>query len=95
MSFLHYAVDVCLPQTLQVTSDPDNVLGQHVGNGVWTSAQELAIFMCSSKNVVQDRTVLELGAGLGLVGQAKLLACQSGPLYCSNTAALNALDCRR
>ena len=95
MSFLHYAVDVSLPQPLQVTSDPDNVLGQHVGNGVWTSAQELAIFLCSKNNLVRDRVILELGAGLGLVGQAKLLACRSGPLLCSDTAVLNVLGCRR
>ena len=80
MSFLRYAVDVSLPQPLQVISDPDDILGQHVGNGVWTSAQELAIFMCSRKCLMRDPTVLELGAGLGVIGQAKLLACQSGLL---------------
>lgn len=86
MSFLHYAVDVSLPQPLQVVSDPDNILGQHVGNGVWTSAQELAIFLCSRKCLMRDRIVLELGAGLGVIGQAKLLARQAAAilLYCQN-----------
>lgn len=70
MSFLRYAVEVSLAQPLQVVSDPGNILGQHVGNGVWTSAQELATFLCSRENLMQNQVVLELGAGLGLVGQA-------------------------
>lgn len=70
MSFLRYAVDVSLSEPLQVVSDPGNVLGQHVGNGVWTAGQELATFLCSRNSLMRNQIVLELGAGLGLVGQA-------------------------
>lgn len=69
--FLQYAVDVCHTQALQVISDPDNILGQHIGNGVWTAAQELAKFMRARADSIRDRHVLELGAGLGLVGQVR------------------------
>ena len=89
MSFLRYDVDVSLSQPLQVISDPDGVLGQHVGNGVWTSAQELAIFIGSRLSLMRDQSVLELGAGLGLVGQAMLLACRPG-LSCSCAGLNNA-----
>ena len=70
-AFLRYSFDVHHAQALHVISDPDNVLGQHIGNGVWTSAQELAEFMCARATSICNRRVLELGAGLGLVGQVK------------------------
>lgn len=75
MSFLRYAVDVSLSQPLQVVSDPDNVLGGQIGNGLWTSAQELALFLRTRPGLMRGQSVLELGAGLGLVGQAAFLTC--------------------
>lgn len=69
-SFLRYALDVGHDQQLQVISDPDNVLGQHIGNGVWTSAHELVSFLrIQHPSVLRHQRVLELGAGLGLAGQ--------------------------
>ncbi len=68
--FLRYALDVGHDQQLQVISDPDNVLGQHIGNGVWTSAHELVYFLrIQHPSVLRHQSVLELGAGLGLAGQ--------------------------
>ncbi len=69
-TFLRYALDVGQDQQLQVISDPDNVLGQHIGNGVWTSAHELVSFLCiQHPSALRHQRVLELGAGLGLAGQ--------------------------
>ena len=67
---LRYALNVGNDQQLQVISDPDNVLGQHIGNGVWTSAHELVCFLCiQHPSVLRHQRVIELGAGLGLAGQ--------------------------
>ena len=68
--FLQYALDVGHDQQLQVISDPDNILGQHIGNGVWTSAHELVCFLrVQHPSLLRHQRVLELGAGLGLAGQ--------------------------
>lgn len=88
-SFLRYAVDVSLLQPLQVISDPDNVLGRQIGNGLWTAAQELALFMCSRPSLMRDQSILELGAGLGLVGQACISKWRTlSGLACSPAALL-------
>ncbi len=74
--FLNYTLQVGHDQRLKVISDPDNVLGQHIGNGIWTSAHELVCFLRNNHPyALRDRCVLELGAGLGLVGQ--VVACLS------------------
>ena len=70
--FLRYAV-VINGQKIAVISDPDHNLGRHIGNGIWTSAEELACFICVKADLIQRRRVLELGAGLGLVGQVSRL----------------------
>ncbi|DBA70351.1 TPA: hypothetical protein ACH3X2_011772 [Trebouxia sp. C0005] len=73
--FLRYALDVGHDQHLQVVSDPDNILGQHIGNGIWTSAHELVCFLrIQHPFVLRHQRVLELGAGLGLAGQAAALS---------------------
>ena len=70
---MRYALDVGHNEQLRVISDPDNVLGQCIGNGIWTSAHELVYFLrVNHPSALKDRRVLELGAGLGLVGQVRL-----------------------
>ena len=62
--FLHYRLDVGYDQQLQVISDPGNVLGPHNGNGIWTSAHELVLFLCKTQHqLLRNRCVLELGRG--------------------------------
>lgn len=70
---LQYALNVGLNRELRVIADPDNRLGHHVGNGIWTSAHEQALFIGNRKHLTRNRSVLELGSGLGLVGQAAIL----------------------
>ena len=68
---LQYTLNVGLDRELRVIADPDNRLGHHIGNGIWTSAHEQALFIGNRKQLTQNRSVLELGSGLGLVGQVK------------------------
>ena len=70
---MRYTLNVGHDEQLQVISDPDNVLGQCIGNGIWTSAHELVYFLrVNHPSAVNNRSVLELGAGLGLVGQVRV-----------------------
>lgn len=71
---MQYSVDIGQHQLLQVVSDPDGLLGQQIGNGLWTAATELVDFLrCRAQSCMHGQTVLELGAGVGLVGQVSLL----------------------
>lgn len=68
---LRYSLQVGHHQNLKVVSDPDNVLGDHIGNGIWTAAHELVLFLAHRPQFLKERCVLELGSGLGLVGQVR------------------------
>ena len=77
--FLQYTVNIGELESLQVISDPDGILGRQIGNGLWTAATKLVDFLKSKPEaLLHDRTVLELGAGIGLVGQVSMhVACLS------------------
>ena len=77
-SFLQYDISLPSHETLHVISDPDGILGRNIGSGLWTAATELVEFIrAKPKHILQGQTVLELGAGLGVVGQVALLAVVS------------------
>ena len=83
--FLQYIVDIGDLGPLEVISDPDGIMGRQIGNGLWTAATELVDFLKSKPEaLLQGQTVLELGAGIGLVGQVSMpLACLSVPALAS------------
>lgn len=69
-SLLQYSVQVTEMDTLQVISDPDGIMGREIGSGLWTAATELnEFFRRKSGSLLQGQTVLELGAGIGFLGQ--------------------------
>lgn len=74
-NFLQYDIPLPSCETLHVISDPDGILGRNIGSGLWTAATELVEFLTAKpKHILQGQTVLELGAGLGVVGQVLLPA---------------------
>ena len=66
---LRYKLSTGRDQELLVISDPDSTLGNCVGNGIWTSAHELALLFAQFEHLTRGRCLLELGSGLGFVGQ--------------------------
>ena len=88
---LRYSLSTGGDQELHVISDPDNTLGTHVGNGIWTSAHELALLLAHFDHLTLGRCVLELGSGLGFVGQVRTsvyhLTQVAGQAACSVSAA--------
>lgn len=77
--FLQYTVDIGELGSLDVISDPDGIMGRQIGNGLWTAATELVDFLKSKPEaLLHGQTVLELGAGIGLVAQVSMpVACLS------------------
>ena len=68
--FLQYCAESPGHETLQVISDPKGILGRNIGNGLWTAATELIDFLRGKPHLLLNgQTVLELGSGLGVVGQ--------------------------
>ena len=66
---LQYTIRV-LHGTLEVIADPGNVLGPlGTGAGLWNAATELMAFFDEHAAVVAGKGVLELGAGIGTLGQ--------------------------
>lgn len=78
-SLLQYSVQVTEVDTLQVISDPDGIMGRQIGSGLWTAATELNEYLRkTSGSLLQGQTVLELGAGVGFLGQVfSTLGCAS------------------
>jgi Lysine methyltransferase len=70
---LSYELQAGPGKRLKVWSDPLSKYGYNVGNGLWTAALELIDFFVNDSNRHADTLnalrVLELGAGLGTVGQ--------------------------
>ena len=83
-SLLQYSVEVGEVDTLQVVSDPDGIMGREIGSGLWTAATELVEHLRrKSESLLQGQTVLELGAGIGFLGQVR-----SAFLLCAALVAL-------
>ena len=69
---LQYTIRV-LHGTLEVISDPGNVLGPlGTGAGLWNAATELMAFFDEHAAVIAGKAFLELGAGIGTLGQVML-----------------------
>eukprot|EP00891_Asterochloris_glomerata_P002074 jgi/Astpho2/2074/Aster-x1034 len=59
--------------TLEVIADPGNVLGPlGTGAGLWNAATELMAFFNEHAAVIAGKAILELGAGVGTLGQVVL-----------------------
>jgi len=69
---LRYTVAAGHGATLALLSDPLNSWGYATGNTLWTSAEELVAFFDQQypETFFKGKRVLELGAGLGLVGMS-------------------------
>ena len=66
---LQYTIRV-LHGTLKVIADPGNVLGPlGTGAGLWNAATELMAFFDKHVAVIAGKAVIELGAGVGTLGQ--------------------------
>lgn len=66
---LQYTIRV-LHGTLEVIADPGNVLGPlGTGAGLWNAATELMAFFNEHAAVIAGKAILELGAGVGTLGQ--------------------------
>ena len=69
--FCEYSTPVGESSSLLVVSDPGNILGYSVGNGLWDAATSLVDYFASRPECVAGKTILELGSGLGVLGQVR------------------------
>ncbi|GMH38066.1 hypothetical protein BSKO_05950 [Bryopsis sp. KO-2023] len=69
-----YEIPVNRDESLVVLSDPAHLYGYCIGNQLWTSGQEVVRYFARFPDALfRRKRILELGAGLGVPGQAFLL----------------------